>query len=51
MAPRVTQFKCLHCGHEYAGTYDPKNIAERTCPQCRSNSIMRLSSSKPVEKK
>jgi DNA-directed RNA polymerase subunit RPC12/RpoP len=46
MAARETRFKCLHCGHEYMGMYDPNNVTERTCPQCRSNSVRRL----PVQK-
>lgn len=51
MAPRETRFKCLHCGHEYTGTYDPDNVTERTCPQCRSNSVRRLPNPKPAQKK
>ena len=39
MVARETNFKCLNCGHEYRGTYDPDNVTERTCPQCRSNSV------------
>jgi DNA-directed RNA polymerase subunit RPC12/RpoP len=33
----ITTFKCLRCGHEWEGSYD--RDAERTCPQCRSNSV------------
>jgi len=39
MAESVT-FKCLRCGHEFRGVYDPD--VERTCPQCRSNSVRRV---------
>ena len=42
MAAKEYQFKCLNCGYEYAGMYDPKNVTERTCPKCRSNSVRRL---------
>jgi DNA-directed RNA polymerase subunit RPC12/RpoP len=47
MAPRKTKFKCLNCGHEYDGMYDPAAVTERTCPQCRSNSVRRLPDEKP----
>ncbi|MEE9555484.1 MAG: hypothetical protein V3W18_14455 [candidate division Zixibacteria bacterium] len=47
MTARPVLFKCLSCGHEYEGTYDPDNVAERTCPKCRSNSVRRL----PLAKK
>jgi len=46
MAPRPTIFKCLNCGHEYEGVYDPDNLTERSCPQCRSNSVRRLPAQK-----
>jgi len=42
MAGKETKFKCLKCGHEYTGTFDPKHVTERSCPQCRSNSVRRL---------
>ncbi len=51
MAPRPTRFKCLSCGHEYDGTYDPDNLAERSCPKCRSNSVRRISVKKEEAKK
>jgi DNA-directed RNA polymerase subunit RPC12/RpoP len=51
MTARETQFKCLNCGHEYKGMYDPDNITERTCPHCRSNSVRRLPEKKAAEKK
>ena len=49
MAPRETKFKCLMCGHEYAGMFDPQNVTERTCPNCRSSSVRRISESKGGE--
>jgi len=51
MAARETRFKCLNCGYEYTGMYDPDNVTERTCPQCRSNSIRRLPETKPEQEK
>ncbi len=38
--PEAVTFKCLRCGHEWRGIYDPD--VERMCPQCRSNSIRRM---------
>ena len=51
MAVREVLFKCLHCGHEYPGTYDAKNVTERTCSKCRSNSVRRLPAPKPTKNK
>jgi hypothetical protein len=34
---QVSGFTCLRCGHGWDGIYS-SNL-ERTCPQCRSNSI------------
>ncbi len=50
MVAKETRFKCLNCGHEYTGMYDPDNVTERTCSQCRSNSVRRLPEKKPGEK-
>jgi len=36
------KFKCLRCGNEFYDNYDPKVIAERTCPKCKSNSVRRM---------
>ena len=33
----VVKFRCLRCGNEWEGVYDPEE--ERTCPKCRSNSV------------
>lgn len=36
-------YKCLRCGYEYTMPADPKKaIAERVCPQCKSNSVRKL---------
>lgn len=50
MPARETTFKCLKCGHEYKGMYDPDKITERTCPKCRSNSVRRLPPAKTTGK-
>ena len=44
-------FKCLNCGHEYRAPYDLKNLTERSCPKCRSNSIRRLPEKKAATQK
>jgi predicted Zn-ribbon and HTH transcriptional regulator len=44
MAAKETNFKCLMCGYEYVGMFDPKNVTERTCPKCRSNSVRKMPS-------
>lgn len=49
MAAKECTFKCLKCGHEYAGMFDAKNVTERTCPKCRSNSVRRLPAAKAVK--
>ncbi len=51
MTARDTHFKCLNCGHEYNGVYDHDKVTERTCPQCRSNSVRRLPEKKATAKK
>ncbi len=51
MAPRPVRFKCLNCGHEYDGVYDADNVTERTCSECRSNSIRRLPPKKETKGK
>ena len=36
-------YKCLRCGAEYEEFFDPRApLVERTCPECRSNSVRRL---------
>ena len=45
----------MRCGHDYVEAYDPKGImTERTCPQCRSNSVRpieAIDAGKNVERK
>ena len=43
MAEKTVSFRCLRCGHEYKGPYDPAKPVERSCPQCKSNSVRPLS--------
>jgi DNA-directed RNA polymerase subunit RPC12/RpoP len=50
MAAKECVFKCLKCGHEYPGMYDAKNVTERSCPECRSNSVRRLPAAKAAKK-
>jgi Zn finger protein HypA/HybF involved in hydrogenase expression len=50
MAAKECTFKCLMCDHEFAGMYDAKNVTERSCPQCRSNSVRRLPAAKATKK-
>ncbi len=36
--------KCLRCGFEFRIAPDPKrDIVERVCPKCKSNSVRKLS--------
>ncbi len=45
-------FKCLRCGLEYTGPFDPDSEPqERSCPKCRSNSIRRLKDRKDKQSK
>lgn len=48
MAEQVT-FKCLRCGHEWRGIFDPD--VERTCAKCRSNSVRRIRDKPPAKEK
>ncbi|HDL03851.1 MAG: hypothetical protein DRP46_00495 [Candidatus Zixiibacteriota bacterium] len=50
MAQKEYDFKCLNCGREYRALYDIKNVTERTCPQCRSNSVRRMPEKKGAAK-
>ena len=40
------RYKCLRCGHEYAGTYVKGLLEELECPSCASNSQRRLKEKK-----
>lgn len=32
-------FYCLRCQHRFPVAHDPKQVAERSCPKCGSNSV------------
>ncbi|MCP4204489.1 MAG: hydrogenase maturation nickel metallochaperone HypA [bacterium] len=32
-------FYCLRCQNRFPIAYDPKQVAERSCPKCGSNSV------------
>lgn len=38
MAAKRT-FECLRCEHRFPVDYDPKQVVERACPKCGSNSV------------
>jgi predicted Zn-ribbon and HTH transcriptional regulator len=38
----VETFRCMMCGHEYQERVEKGEDKERSCPQCRSNSIRHL---------
>ncbi len=42
MAGTTETFRCMMCGHEYQDQVEPNEDKERSCPQCRSNSIRHL---------
>ncbi len=36
----MREFRCMRCGHEFRAAHRKDGaLVERTCPQCRSNSI------------
>lgn len=39
MAEQIKTFYCLRCQHRFAAGHDPKEVVERSCPQCGSNSV------------
>ena len=32
-------FYCLRCGHRFPMAHDPKQVVERSCVRCGSNSV------------
>ncbi|MFQ5599696.1 MAG: hypothetical protein ACE5G2_03990 [Candidatus Krumholzibacteriia bacterium] len=32
-------FQCLRCDHRFVAEYDRKQVVERSCPKCGSNSV------------
>jgi putative FmdB family regulatory protein len=43
---KEASFRCMMCGHEYEEMVNPEKDEERSCPQCRSNSIRHLKKKK-----
>ena len=39
MARQQRNFYCLRCQHRFPVDYDPKEVTERSCPECGSNSV------------
>ena len=42
-------FECLRCGHRYPVDFDPKEVVERSCPKCVSNSVRPASTVKSAK--
>ena len=39
MAKQTKTFYCLRCQHRFSMGHDPKEVVERSCPACGSNSV------------
>jgi len=39
MVSQSKTFYCLRCQHRFPLTCDPKQVVERSCPKCGSNSV------------
>jgi len=39
MAKQIKTFYCLRCQHRFPMDHDPKEVVERSCPRCGSNSV------------
>lgn len=39
MATEIKTFYCLRCQHRFPLDHDPKQVVERSCPSCGSNSV------------
>ena len=33
------QFYCLRCQHRFVAEHNPRQVVERSCPKCGSNSV------------
>jgi putative FmdB family regulatory protein len=42
MDATIWLFRCMACGHEYENEVRKDEDKERSCPDCRSNSIRQL---------
>ena len=51
MADRADQkletFRCMMCGQEWEESVETGHDKERTCPQCKSNSVRHLKKKPP----
>ena len=36
---QIKTFYCLRCQHRFEAEHDAKQVAERSCPACGSNSV------------
>lgn len=50
MAGQRRTFYCLRCQHRFGVDYNPKEVVERSCPECGSNSV-RLEKKTATEEK
>jgi putative FmdB family regulatory protein len=50
MSATLETFHCMACGHEYQEEVEAGEDKERSCPQCRSNSIRQMSGEALPEK-
>lgn len=39
MGTQTKGFYCLRCQHRFKSEHNPKNVVERSCPACGSNSV------------
>lgn len=47
MTTKVVTLRCMKCGHQYQEVVAEGEDKERSCPQCRSNSIRLLKKPPP----
>ena len=43
-------FYCLRCQHRFPVDYNPREVVERACPKCGSNSVRLEKKTAAVEK-
>ena len=44
----MSDFKCMHCEHEFEDSWSKDDDHEVSCPNCKSNSCRRLKAKKPA---
>ena len=47
-AVQIKQFYCLRCQHRFDGELVPRQVVERTCPLCASNSVRQETPRRPL---